>query len=476
MNSLAQIPLCIDLDGTLSPSDTLAESVCGVLKKSPLSAFLFPIWLLKGRAHLKGEFAKRFQPDAKLLPIHPEILEYARAQKQAGRKLVLVTAADRAIAEAVQKETGLFDEVIASDGTVNLSGKNKAAELESRFGAKGFDYIGNSHVDLPVWQAARVGHVVSSNASLIGMARKVATMDRVFDAPSASLKTWAHALRVHQWAKNLLLLVPLAGAHKWTDLSRAGSTLLGMMAFSICASSVYLLNDLLDLESDRHHPSKRFRPLASGAIPILHALALVPVLLVIATGLAAKLDGGFLAIFGLYYGLTLLYSFVIKQVGLLDVLVLAGLYAIRIQAGGYAARVPVSDWLLLFSIFVFLSLAFAKRYTELKGHRAASEQIKGRGYSRGDAELLSTMGVGSGYLSVLVLGLYVSNPAVIELYHRPRVLWLVCPVLLHWISRVWLLAHRGRMHDDPILFALRDPQSWLSALLIAIIGAFAGPT
>ena len=472
-----QIPLCIDLDGTLSLSDSLLESFCGLLKVAPLSIFKIPVWLLKGRANLKRQIASRVRPDFKLLPLNEEVLDYIRDVKRQGRRLILVTAADRQVGAAMQERLGLFDEVMTTLVHINLSGVNKAAALVERFGSRGFDYIGNSSVDLPVWAAARIGYVVSPSKKLVAKARSVASIERVFVTQNSTMKSWLRALRVHQWAKNLLLLVPLAGAHQWSDPVRLTSTLIGMVAFSICASSVYLLNDLLDLESDRQHPSKRLRPFASGEIPILQGLLAVPLLVFLSASLAFCLNPKFAAVLAVYYMMTLMYSLWFKQVGLLDVLVLAGMYALRILAGGYVASVMVSDWLLLFSIFLFLSLAFLKRFTELRLNycEVDSGGIKGRGYLHEDAELISSMGVCCGYLSVLVLGMYVTHPAVIEIYHIPRVLWLICPVLLWWVSRVWLLAHRREMHNDPVLFALKDRQSLIAAVIIALIGVVAGP-
>jgi 4-hydroxybenzoate polyprenyltransferase len=300
-------------------------------------------------------------------------------------------------------------------------------------------------------------------------------VERVFATPGISFADCARALRLHQWSKNLLLLIPVVSAHQWTKSSCLWDVILGLAAFSLCASSVYLLNDLLDLEADRHHHSKRHRPLASGKIPLVAGLAAAPVLLALSAAIACCLGWKFAAIFAVYYLTTLLYSLRFKQIELLDVMTLAGLYIVRILAGGIAADVPVSDWLITFSLFFFMSLAFAKRFTEIHVLRNATEKIKGRGYTGNDMELVSSMGVGSGYLSVLVLAMYVSHPSVTSLYSRPEILWVVCPLLLYWVSRVWLLAHRGTLHEDPILFALRDGQSWIVVILLGIIGFAAGP-
>jgi 4-hydroxybenzoate polyprenyltransferase len=415
-------------------------------------------------------------PDVATWPLNQEVLELAQAAKAQGRKVVLATATDHRIAAAMQERLKLFDEVMASDSTMNLSGETKAAALERRFGRGNFDYAGNSLKDLPIWRVARFAYVAGRNNGLVALVKKTTPVEHVFTTPRASLRDWLRALRIHQWSKNLLLLIPVVSAHEWTDAAHFWPVIVGMMAFCLCASSVYLLNDLLDLEADRHHHSKRNRPFASGRIPLAAGLAVAPVLLALSVLAAGILNREFCAIFGAYYVTTLLYSLWLKQFALLDVLALAGLYCIRVVAGGFAAGVEVSDWLMMFSLFIFLSLAFVKRFTEIRVFgQATGEKIKGRGYAGNDAELVSIMGVGSGYLSVLVLAMYINHPLVTSLYSRPEVLWLACPLLLYWISRVWLLAHRGALYEDPILFALRDLQSWVVVVLAGVIAFAAGP-
>jgi len=470
------IPLCVDMDGTLLRTDTLLESILVLLKRSPLALLQLPFWVLRGRATFKQEITRRAPLNAASLPLSPELVAHLRVEHQAGRRLLLVTGADKEIGLVVGEHLGLFEEVLGSNGTINLSGRHKAEFLVERFGKRGFDYAGNAPVDLAVWAEARKAIVVNGDQGLVRKAESVCEVDKVFPPPAAGLKTWLAALRVHQWTKNLLIFVPLLGAHQWSNIPKFGAAALAFLAFSVCSSSVYLLNDLFDLEADRHHPTKRRRPFASGHLPVLSGMIAAPVLLAISILIALALPLGFGITFAAYYILTFLYSLRLKQLELIDVLSLAALYSLRVLAGGYAAQVAVSDWLLVFSIFIFLSLAFVKRFTELQQvQRDNSFSIKGRGYRVSDLELISTMGVGSGYLAVLVLALYVTNPLVTELYRRPAALWLACPVLLYWISRVWLLAHRGLLHEDPIVFALKDKQSWLVCLLLLIVGAVAVP-
>lgn len=472
-------PLCVDLDGTLTPSDTLAESFCILLKQTPLALFLLPFWLLRGRAYLKHQIAARVCIDPARLPWNEALLAALRQEQASGRQLFLVTAADKEIAHRLhtQAHRGLFEEAIGSDGCTNLKGEEKAALLVQRFGPKGFDYAGNSRADLPVWKAARKAWVVSGSSGmspLVQQARAVADVDRHFPVAGAKVADWARALRLHQWSKNALLLLPLIGAHLWGDPHALALALIGFLAFSFGASSVYLLNDLLDLDADRQHPTKHRRPFASGRLPIIAGLIASPLLLGAALALCACLNWRFAATFGVYYLVTGLYSWRLKQVPLLDVFVLAGLYGLRVQAGGVAVGAPVSQWLLLFSMFLFLSLAFVKRFTELDA-QSGSGVVQGRGYIKEDAPLVSIMGLTSGYLCVLVLALYVNHSSITELYRAPDVLWFACPLLLYWVSRIWLLTHRGMMHDDPIYFALKDRQSWIILAALVAVGLAALP-
>jgi 4-hydroxybenzoate polyprenyltransferase len=459
------VPLCVDLDGTLIKTDLLWESLVQLLKHQPLYSLCVPFWCLRGRAHLKAQLAARVRLDAAGLPYNEPLVEYLREQKSR-RPLVLVTASDASLAQAVANHLGFFSDVLASDGKTNLRGKNKGEKLVERFGGRGFDYAGNSTVDLPVWKQARQALVVNGTASLAARAGQCTALGRTFE-PRAS---WWHgivqALRPHHWVKNLIIFVPLLTSHRWGDLAAALNALVAFFVFSWCASGVYVLNDLLDLEADRHHPTKRQRPFAAGNLPLPLGLVLAPVLLITSGLVAWKLSGSFAAVLAIYLILTTSYSWRLKQVPLVDVFCLAGLYTIRLIAGHEATEIVYSFWLLVFSMFIFLSLALVKRFLELKGARQRSGAVlKGRGYVPGDTELVATMGMSSGYLSVLVLALYVNGQEVHLLYHRPLVLLLICPVLFYWISRVWLLAHRGQMDEDPIVFALKDRVSYVTAAL-----------
>ncbi len=463
-------PLVVDLDGTLVHTDMLHETSLRAFRDSPWSLLRASVSLAQGKAALKQQLASIGRFDPGHLPYNQELLHWLREQKAAGRYLVLCTASDRVVADSVAAHLGIFDDVMASDGARNLGGKVKEAALVSRFGHRGFDYAGNSAADLPVWRSARRAVVVNASAAIARQAVSICEVERVFPRMALDLGVWRRALRVHQWVKNILLFVPLFAAHQMTNTALWGSVLLGFLAFSLCASSVYIVNDLLDLESDRAHPRKRMRPFASGALPVWLGAVLALLLLCVSLGLAAYVGGSFLRWLGFYFVLTSAYSWVLKRVMVVDCLALAMLYTLRIIAGAAAADMPLSFWLLAFSVFLFLSLAFVKRYAELELQvLAGNNQVHGRGYYTSDAPLIQTLGVTSGYGAVLVMALYLNSDAVLRLYRTPELVWGAIPVLLFWISWMWMQAHRGKMHDDPVVFALKDKASLCAGAALAVI-------
>jgi 4-hydroxybenzoate polyprenyltransferase len=463
------VPLCVDLDGTLVRSDMLVESVLALLKQNPLYLFVLPFWLLRGRGHLKHEVAKRALPDAATLPYDKRVYELVQAESSR-RPVVLCTAADRAIADAVASHVGGFSAVMSTDRAANLSGRNKADALVERFGERGFDYAGNEWRDLAIWRHARRAIVANAGAGVAARAAGVCGAVDVLSRQHRGLRTWLQALRPHQWLKNVLVFVPLLAAHLVTDPLAAARAGAAFVIFGVCASGVYVLNDLFDLDADRRHPRKRNRPFAAGNLPLAGGFVLAGLLTLVAFAAACALAPRFALVLLGYYVLTLAYSLRLKQIAMLDVLVLATLYTVRIVAGTVAIHVQFSFWLLAFAMFLFLSLALVKRYTELGAQRqVASGTAPGRGYVAGDYELLASLGGASGYLSVLVLALYINSTASAELYRRPYFLWLLCPLLLYWISRTWIIAHRGKMHDDPVVFAARDKVSMVLLVLAAIV-------
>jgi 4-hydroxybenzoate polyprenyltransferase len=462
-------PLVVDLDGTLVMTDLLLESFFTLIKQNPLYLFILPFWLLKGRAFLKQQISQRVTLEVSLLPYHPKFLDYLKVQWAQGRRLVLATAADGRIARQVADYLQLFDMVLASDGTINLSGPYKRERLVTEFGKKSFDYAGNSRRDLVIWSLARKAILVNPTRSLSRMAARGAEIEQVFESRKSWLGLYLRALRLHHWLKNLLVFAPLVMAHRFFEMDLLLKAFLAFLAFGLCASSVYLVNDLLDLPSDRHHPRKRQRPFAAGELLLLWGLASIPLLLGLSLLVSLALPLPFLEMLGIYFVLNLAYSFYLKRIALLDVIVLAGLYTMRLMAGSASVAIWPSSWLLAFSTFLFLSLALVKRYAELVTLKAETGHVQVRGYQIIDKELLASLGSGSGYAAVLVLTLYISSGVAEIHYTRHLLIWLLCPLLLYWISYVWLIAHRGGMHDDPLVFTVGDPVSRILILLAAVV-------
>jgi 4-hydroxybenzoate polyprenyltransferase len=422
---------------------------------------------------LKQQIAARVTIDPATLPFCGELIEWLREQKSGGRKIILATASDMRMALPVAKHVGIFDEVLGSDGKINLRSGNKLKVLVDRFGEHGFDYAGNSPADLAVWRGSRGVIAVNAGASLVKKASKHTSIRKVFEPEGGLLRNVLRSLRLHQWVKNLIIFVPVIAAHKLGEPVAVLRELCAFTVFCLCASGVYLVNDLMDLDADRKHPKKRNRPFASGSLPLQFGLIFAPLLLIAGLLAAVRLSWAFAGVTAAYLLLTTAYSWWVKQIVLLDVFFLAGLYTIRLVAGHAAADIVYSSWLLMFSMFIFLSLALVKRYVELA---VAKETVApGRGYVAGDLELVASLGTGSGYLAALVLALYVNSQQVVILYAHPNLLLLICPLLLYWISRVWLLAHRGRLHEDPVFFAVKDTTSYIIGVLaLAVLWLAAG--
>ncbi|MEB0137059.1 UbiA family prenyltransferase [Actimicrobium sp. CCC2.4] len=468
--ALIACPLIVDLDGTLIHTDMLHESTLRAVRDFPLDTLRIPYWLLQGKAALKQQLATRTEFDPANLPYNVSLIVWLKEQQELGRTLILCTASDREIALAISTHLGFFDEVMASDGAVNLAGKHKADALEQRFGKGGFDYVGNSSADLLVWKSARRAIVVNASSELTHLAAQNCEVERVFPAAKAGLSGWRRVLRVHQWMKNLLLFVPLFAAHKVAEIDTWMAMILAFVSFSLCASSVYIANDLLDLESDRQHPRKCKRPFASGLIPAWMGVVLAPILLLISVVLGFQVGGTFLPWLAFYFLLTCAYSWGLKRLVLLDCLTLAMLYTLRIVAGAAAAEMPLSFWLLAFSVFLFLSLAFVKRYAELQVQVGNGKQkVHGRGYYTSDAPLVQTLGITSGYAAVVVLAMYLNSEVVLQLYRTPEFIWGAVPVILFWVSWIWMQAHRGNMHDDPVVFAVKDKASLFAGAVFVVV-------
>ena len=461
------VPLVVDMDGTLLLTDTLHEGVLALLRREPRASLALPGWLLRGRAGFKAAIADRVQLDAAYLPYNEALL--ARLREEAPqRRLVLCTAADARFARAVAQHVGLFDEVIASEDGRNLKAAEKAHALTARFGERGFDYAGNDTADLPVFAAARRAWVVDPSPGLRARLGRVTNIDARFDGHGASqLRSVVRALRVHQWVKNVLVFVPLLATLQLASLATLLQAVLAFAAFCLVCSSVYIVNDLLDLGADRRHPRKRLRPFASGALPITTGLKLLPLLVVLGFGIASLTAPWFAPLLAIYYVSNWLYTFWLKRVPLLDAIILAGMYTLRILGGAAAIDVVPSFWLLAFSMFFFLSLAMAKRHSELvelEGMDTGSA-IPGREYRPEDLTTLISQGSASGYSAVLVLALYINSETVQLQYRHPEIIWLICPLLLYWINKLWLNSQRREITEDPLIWAATNRVSRAVALL-----------
>ena len=485
---IATLPaLCVDLDGTLVKSDTLVDSTLALARYRPSALLKLPGWLLQGKASFKRHIAGAVQLDVVHLPYNRELLQYLEQQRTIGRPIYLATAADAATAQRVADHLGLFTGVLASDGTLNLSGNNKLDAFRQRFGDN-FSYIGNATPDLPLLQNCQEPMVANPTPGLRSALRRAKiTPVRTFTERVPPFKSWPKAIRLHQWAKNTLIFVPMLLAHAWAT-GRVVGTFLAFLSFGLCASATYIVNDLLDLEADRQHPRKRRRPFASGDLSAIDGVAVVGLFLLasiaiaillphviarLSPALALRRPYHFLVWLTIYAFTTLAYSLRLKRAVLVDVIVLSGLYTVRIIAGAAAAGVPLSTWLASFSIFFFLSLAFVKRFAELENLRErGGATAKGRGYHVTDIEQLRTFGSSSAYASVVVLTLYISNlnADAALLYHHINRLWLLVPIVLLWLSRLWLQASRGHLDEDPVVYAITDRRSLLlGALVIAVV-------
>ena len=464
--------LAVDLDGTLIRSDMLYECFWAGFSRDWKTPFRGAAALMRGRAALKAEMRRSGAPDPAFLPYRPEVLAEIEAWRAAGGRVALVTAADQELADSVAAHLGCFDAVHGSDGVRNLKGEAKASFLADTYGQ--FAYMGDHAADLSVWRAAAEVITVGASASVRAQAEKLGKPTRHIAAATSEFRPLLRAMRPHQWAKNLLIFLPLVAAHAFS----VHSLLMGVLAFvafSLVASSVYLLNDLLDIAADRVHPRKRMRPLASGALSLRTGMLMVPVLLVAGALICLFLPPLFAPVLLGYYAVTVSYSLWLKRKSLIDICILAVLYTFRVAAGAVATGFAMSDWLLAFSAFLFLSLAAVKRQAELIDLQArGSDTVAGRGYSVGDLNVVTQMATAAGFMSILVLMLYINDPIVRAQYAHPQLLWGACIILLYWVSRMVLVTQRGFMNDDPVVFALRDRVS--QVVFVIIIALFTGAT
>ena len=473
VTSSTTVPLCVDLDGTLVKSDTFYDSLCVLLRTHPSNIFRIPTLLLRGgKARVKAEVAAIAPLDASHLPYNQAVLRFLAAQRRQGRPIYLVTGADISLANRVASHLGLFSGVLASDGSTNLTGSHKLAGLQQRFAA--FDYIGNANPDLPALTHARHAYIANPTLGLrMKLKRQKLLPVESFDSRKPLLPTILKAIRAHQWAKNILLFVPLLLSHE-VSVQTLIPAIAAFFCFSFIASANYLVNDLLDIENDRRHLKKRFRPFAAGDLSVISGLAIALILVAASCTLLPSLPSTFGLWLLLYAASTSTYSFYLKRIPLVDVLVLSGLYTLRMLAGGAATGTTISPWLSSLAIFLFLSLAMVKRFSELANLRERGvSNSQGRGYLVADLEQIRAFGTASAYAAVVVFSLYISRPDVYALYRHPGRLWLIVPLMLYWLHRVWLLASRGELDEDPVIFAIRDRVSLALGAGTAILAIYA---
>jgi 4-hydroxybenzoate polyprenyltransferase len=437
----ASIPLCLDLIGTLTPANPRHERALGALKRV---AF-----------------------DVAMLPFRADLLQWLREERARGRRVVLLADGDPQLAEQVAAHLELFDEVARTNGGGSPA-ERKRRTLVERFGERGFDYAGSDAADMAVWETSR-GAIVVGDQKLSDRVGRTARLLHFFSAPKPTLRTWVKAIRLHQWVKNALVFLPVLLAHEISNPAVLLQAALAFIAFGCCASSVYLTNDLFDLVADRQHPRKRNRPFAAGLLSVRSGIYASAVLFLLAALIAALVGWMYALVLAAYYVITWAYSLRLKRIALLDVMTLAGLYTLRIIAGCAASRIEPSFWLLALSVFLFLSLGFVKRYAELDDARKAGKlAAHSRGYGADDLPLILSLGTTAGYSAIVVVALYINSPDSIALYHHHKTLWMICPLMLFWISRIWMLTARGQMHDDPVVFALRDR---VSLIVLAALGS-----
>ena len=474
--SKVNIPIVTDLDGTLVLSDTLVESVIRLIVQRPIYIILLPFWILFGRVAFKKKIAEKVTLDFSLLPYHKNFIKYLSNEKKKGRKLILATGAHKSIASLIAKQLDLFDCIHATD-EVNLTGKKKADLLIEKYGINGFDYAGNSSTDLHVWQVSRNAIAVNASPSVVKKLRSIAceSMDISFSENKTSylgrIKSLFKAMRIKQWVKNCLIFTPLLLSQSYINAESVVQSIVAFIAFSICASSVYLLNDLVDLDSDRQHKYKKFRPFASGELDLSKGALASMVAFAIGFILAYSINELFFWSLGAYYLTTLFYTFKLKKLILFDIFTLAILYTFRLLAGGAAIEINLSNWLLSFSFFIFLSLGTLKRYVDVDLDNVMELDRKkimsaGRGYIVADLIPLLVLGVSSGLISILIFLLYVSDPEVLLQYNSPHFLWLVGIALVYWISNIWFLANRNLILEDPVMFVLKEKNSRNTLIVI----------
>ncbi len=460
-------PLFVDLDGTYTKTDLLFESFLVAFKQNPLIIFYCFHWLLKGKSYIKHQLSERANLNFELLPLNEELSSFLRAEKAKGRKIYLATASNEKYARKIVEQHPIFDDYISSSETLNLKGKEKLKKIETI--SHKFSYAGNDIVDFEIFAQAEESVLVNPTYKAQRKAQNF-KVDKTFDMHKPNLGVWLKQIRIHQWLKNLLIFVPLIVSGGFVNINDVTTTVCAFFAFSLLASSTYILNDLLDIESDRAHSIKKYRPLAAGTISIKDGVTVGVVLFLTSIIMSFLIGAEFTLVLLAYLALTVLYSFKVKQYVAMDVVTLALLYTIRILAGAAAVGVVASFWLLAFSIFIFLSLALVKRCSEIQSMETdGKERAKGRDYILKDYSILAGFGTSSALMSVLMFCFYINNNALTNQYQQPDILWLIVPAICYWLMRMWIKTNRGEMHHDPIIFTMKDRGSRITVGFCGLI-------
>ena len=464
----------VDLDGTLVRTDLFAESLLRYLKGNPFKIIQLILWLLKGRAYAKEQVAQHVDIDAEHLPYEDGLIAYLKKLKAEGKELILATATHRNYANQVAEHLGIFDRILATEDNYNMKGSNKLAAIKELLGDEDFAYAGDSAADTPIWRAAAANIMVNAPSKNIAEAEKDGKLIWQTKSESSVLKAFIKEMRPHQYAKNVLIFVPLVTSHEYADFAHLYASLLAFVCFSFCASGVYFLNDLLDLQEDRRHRSKKYRPIASGALPLPIGVAGAVGFPLLAFALSiAFLPFAFVGVLLVYFAITNAYSFLLKRITTVDVMTLAILYTLRVVAGAAASYVDLSSWLIAFSVFIFVSLAFMKRYIEVASLSENESKVRGRGYSADDRETMFGLGITNFTAAVVILALYINSPFVLRSYASPEVLWLLCLIVLFWGNHIWVCARRKEIPDDPVVFAIKDRASQLVGVSFVVVLFFA---
>ena len=468
-----QSPLFVDLDGTLIKSDWMLEAILAMIRVNPISIFRIAIWLAKGRSNLKRHLAEAVLVDIPSLPANHEFLEFLKQEKSKHRELILISASDQKAVSAVSEHYDLFDAAIGSDGTINLKSGAKLTRIREYIKDGDFSYAGNSDADFTVWQEAEEIIVVNAESSIAKKAKSLTTQQRPlleFDKPPSLLPRLLKAMRLHQWLKNFLVFLPLILSHRLGETDLIILTVLAFISFSLCASSVYFVNDMLDIESDRQHNSKSKRPFAAGTLPLQYGVLGAPLLFLLSLGFASLVGTQFFAVLMGYWLITCLYSLYLKRLYLLDALTLSLLYTLRIIAGSAAIAITTTTWLIAFSGFLFLGLALLKRTTELRNLVMGGQvTTRGRDYSTDRLRVVTVLGVMSSAASILVFMVYINASNITYLYDRPVLLWAICPLIIAMLAGVWCKAYAGTLDEDPVLFASHDRLSQIMLILSGTI-------